>query len=92
VVVKDREVLKAALDLRTGEWRRILRSEHMSQARLVLPHLVELPIRIHNKPKPRWIVDARPNGLAVGMAVQNVASPTGFAKGCTVLRFHGTAV
>ena len=32
VVVKDREVLKAALDLRTGEWRRILRSEHMSRS------------------------------------------------------------
>ena len=52
----------------------------MSQARLVLPDLVELPIRIHNKPKPKWIVDARPNGLAVGMAVQNVASPTRLAR------------
>lgn len=48
------------------------------QARIVLQHLLDLPIRIHNEPKPKWMASARPEGLAVGL-IQSVASPTGIA-------------
>jgi site-specific DNA recombinase len=71
----DRDVLKAALELRSGQWREVLRSQHIAQARMVLQHLVDLPIRIHNQPKPKWIAGVRRNGLAVGL-IQNLASPT----------------
>jgi hypothetical protein len=44
---------------------------------MVLQHLIDLPIRIHNEPKPKWIAGVRRNGLAV-VLIQNVVSPTGF--------------
>lgn len=74
VVVTDCEVLKAALELRTADWRNILRGPHVQQARLVLQHLLDLQIRIHNQPKPKWVVAARPEGLMAGL-VRSVASP-----------------
>jgi DNA invertase Pin-like site-specific DNA recombinase len=42
----DRETLRAALELRGQEWRGVLRSKHISQARLVLQHLIELPFQV----------------------------------------------
>jgi hypothetical protein len=80
VVVADRDVLKAALELRTADWRNILRGPHVQQARLVLQHLLDLPIRIHNEPKPKWVAAARPEGLMAGL-VQSVASPRGHDEG-----------
>lgn len=73
VVRQDRETLKAALELRTADWRTILRGPHIAQARVVLQHLLELPIRVHNEPKPKWMAAARPEGLTVGL-IQSVAS------------------
>jgi hypothetical protein len=49
----EREVLRATLELRTADWREVLRGKHVQQARLVLQHLLELPIRIMNEPKPK---------------------------------------
>ena len=72
----DRETLKAALELRTADWREILRGPHVAQARLVLQHLLDLPIRVINQPMPKWMVAVKPGGLAVG--IQSVASPRGF--------------
>ena len=72
----DRETLKAALELRTADWRDILRGPHVAQARLVLQHLIELPINVINQPVPKWIAAVKPGGLTVG--IQSVASPTGF--------------
>ena len=77
VVMADRDVLKAALELGTADWRDILRGPHVQQARIVLQHLLDLPIGIHNQPKPKWIAAARPEGLMAGL-VQSVASPPGF--------------
>jgi hypothetical protein len=91
VVIPDREVLRAALQLRGNEWRDVLRSKHIAQARLVLQHLMDLPIKILNQPIPsyikrgdmrghenlKWGVNTRPGGMLVGL-VQNVASPTGY--------------
>lgn len=75
VEMPDRDVLRAALELRTADWRGILRGPHVEQARLVLQHLLDLPIRgLFNEPKPKWVAAARPEGLAVGL-VQSVASP-----------------
>jgi hypothetical protein len=86
----DREVLRAALRLREGQWRDVLRSKHIAQARLVLQHLIDLPIKILNQPVPqyikksdtrgtenigKWAAPTRPGGLLVGL-VQSVASPT----------------
>ena len=76
----DRDVLKAALELRTADWRAVLRGAHVSQARTVLQHLLELPIRIHNQPKPSWIANVKEAGLLVGMpGYSRLASPTGTA-------------
>jgi hypothetical protein len=75
----DREALKAALQLRKGEWRDLLRGPHVAQARLILQHLIDLPIRIPNAPKPKWMTKTRPGGLLVGL-VQSLASPTGAAR------------
>ena len=97
VVIPDRDVLKAALEPRTANWRDILRGPHIAQARVVLQHLIDLPIRIVTvdppdyikrdmtkrgiKP-PYWVAAARPEGLTVGL-IQSVASPTGHAtSGC----------
>ncbi len=92
VVVPDREVLRAALHLRGTQWRDVLRGQHIQQARLVLQHLIDLPIKVLNQPVPtfikpgdvrgterigKWAVNTRPGGMLVGL-VQNVASPTGF--------------
>ena len=76
----DRDVLKAALELRTADWRTILRGPHVQQARTVLQHIIDLPIHIFNEPKPKWVADGRPEGLTVGL-VQSVASPPGFEPG-----------
>jgi hypothetical protein len=70
----------------------VLRSQHIAQARVVLQHLLDLPIRIVPDPKldlvdtpgvlygdPRqgkWIAAAKPEGLTVGL-IQSVASPRG---------------
>ena len=71
----------AALLLRGTEWRDVLRGPHVEQARLVLQHLIDLPIRITNQAAPdyigKWAANTRPGGLLVGL-VQKVASPTGF--------------
>lgn len=90
VVIPDREMLRAALELRRRDWRKILRSPaHLQQARLILQHLIDLPIKIHNDPVPayikksvanhkrtgKWSTQTRPGGLLVGL-IQNVASPT----------------
>jgi site-specific DNA recombinase len=75
--VPDRDVLRAALEARRADWREVLRGPHIAPARTVLQHLIELPIRVHNEPKPKWLAAARPEGLAVGL-IQSVASPTGF--------------
>jgi hypothetical protein len=40
---------------RVGEWRDVLRSKHIGQARLVLQHLMDLPIKILNQPIPKYI-------------------------------------
>lgn len=91
-VTPDRDVLRAALRLRGTEWRDVLRGPHLDQARVVLQHLINLPIKILNQPIPKyikrgdtrgtenigkWAANTRPGGLLVGL-VQNVASPTGF--------------
>ena len=65
VVLPDRDVLKAALEFRKGEWRDLLRGPHVAQGRLILQHLIELPIRIPNEPKPKWMARTRPGGLLV---------------------------
>ena len=85
VMMPDRDVLKAALELRRGQWRDVLRGPHIQQARLVLQHLIDLPIKVHNEPAPKWMTRTRPGGLLVGLyqghntyLIQNVASPTGF--------------
>ena len=72
----DRETLKAALELRSADWRDILRGPHVAQARLVLQHLIDLPIKVINQPVPKWMAAVKPEGLTVG--IQSVASPTGF--------------
>ena len=84
-VIPDREALRAALRLRGSEWRDVLRGKHIPQARLVLQHLMNLPIRILNQPVPSyitkgdtrgvWRAETRAGGLLVGL-VQSVASPT----------------
>jgi hypothetical protein len=96
VLIPDRDVLRAALQLRGGEWRDVLRSKHIAQARLVLQHLMELPIKILNQPIPKyikkgdtrgtgkWAVNTRPGGMLVGL-VQNVASPRGNPELCSPL-------
>ena len=38
----DRDALRAALELRTADWRGILRGPHVAQARTVLQHLLDL--------------------------------------------------
>ena len=67
VVLPDRDALKAALELRSADWRKVLRGPHVAQARIVLQHLLDLPIRIHNAPEPKWMASARPEGLATGL-------------------------
>ena len=71
----DREALRDALEQRRRDWRAVLRGQHVAPARLVLQHLLELPLRIMNEPAPRWVTQARPGGLLAG--IQNLASPRG---------------
>lgn len=81
-MIPDREALRAALRLRGTEWRDVLRGKHLPQARLVLQHLMNLPLRILNQPVPgyitkgdtrgtenigKWGVETRPGGLLVGL-------------------------
>jgi hypothetical protein len=68
--------LRNALERHAGQCRDILRSKHVEQGRMVLQHLIDLPIQVHNEPMPKWLAAARPEGLAVGL-IQSVASPTG---------------
>jgi hypothetical protein len=84
----DREVLRAALKLREGQWKQVLRGPHIAQARLVLQHLIDLPIHVMNTPRPSyikagtqgteriptWGAHTRPGGLLTGL-VQKLASP-----------------
>ena len=55
VVTPDRDTLHAALLLRGGQWRDVLRGPHIDQARLVLQHLIDVPIRIMNQPWPKHV-------------------------------------
>src|SRR5882724_3516168 len=73
----DKQALRAALELRRGDWRGLLRGPHVAQARQVLQACVELPMRVFNDPKPRWMTYTRGTGLLAGL-VQTMASPTGF--------------
>ena len=77
----DRARLRAALALRGREWRATLRDRRYVQpARVVLQHLVQLPIeidRVSFGPPPRWATQTRPGGLLVGL-IQTGMSPTGF--------------
>jgi site-specific DNA recombinase len=99
VLMPDRDVLKAALELRSADWRTILRGPHIAQARMVLQHLIDLPIRVFDKPTPaykdtpgvlwgdprkgKWVAAAKPEGLTVGL-VQLGTSPTGFEAICSM--------
>lgn len=85
----------AALELRRSQWRDLLRGPHVQQARLILQHLIDLPIRIPNQPAPKfirrgkqhdgkWLAKTRPGGLLVGL-VQSLAFPTGVGLGWTGL-------
>lgn len=76
VVMRDRDVLRTALELRKGEWRNLLRGPHVQQGRLILQHLLDLPIRVMNEPTPKWVAQTRPGGMLVGL-VQSLASPRG---------------
>ena len=60
VVAPDRDVLTAALRLRGGQWRDVLREPHIAQARLVLQHLIELPLKI------RWDENHPPSYIKKG--------------------------
>ena len=75
----DRQALERALMQRQQEWRDILRSQHVQQARVVLQHLVDLPVQITNEPAPRWIAQGKPHGLTVGISEKysRMASPPG---------------
>ena len=87
VFTPEREELRAALQLRGTEWREVLRSKHVEQARVVLQHLIDLPIRIINEPLPSyikrgdqrglWKAQTRPDGMLTGI-VPKGTSPTGF--------------
>jgi hypothetical protein len=84
----DREVLRAALQLREGQWREVLRSRHILQARFVLQHLINLPIKILNQAGPsyikkgdtrgteniKWTAQTRPGGMLFGL-VQKMWRP-----------------
>jgi hypothetical protein len=63
VLIPDRDALRDALERRAGQWRDILRSKHVEQGRMVLQHLIDLPIQVHNEPMPKWLAAARPEGL-----------------------------
>lgn len=85
MVTPDRDVLTAALRLREGQRREVLRGPHIQQARQVLQHLVQLPIKIQwdeNQPPDyikagdtrgtengKWMATTRPGGLLVGSIV-----------------------
>jgi hypothetical protein len=80
----DREVLRAALKLREGQWKQVLRGPHIAQARLVLQHLIDLPIHVMNVPRPsylkagtqgteripRWEARTRPGALLTGLVCE----------------------
>ena len=78
----DREVLRAALKLREGQWKQVLRGPHIAQARLVLQHLIDLPIHVMlPRPSyikvgtqgteriPRWEARTRPGALLTGLVL-----------------------
>src|SRR5579862_7136218 len=90
--------LPIALDISTflrdelvDDWRGILRGPHVSQAGMVLQHLLVLPIKIvptvnveyrdvpgvlYGGPRQaKWVAAAKGSGLTVGL-VQKLASPT----------------
>ena len=69
VVLPERDVLRAALELRAGDWRGVLRGSHIQQARMILQHVIDLPVRIMNTPKPKWLAMVRPAGLLVGLVL-----------------------
>jgi hypothetical protein len=92
IVLPDRDQLRAALEQRVGDWRTILRGPHVTQARMVLQHLLVLPINIVPNPnveyrdtpgvlygdprQAKWVAAAKGSGLTVGL-IQKLASPTG---------------
>ena len=91
VVTPDRDELRAALEQRIDHWREVLRGPHIAQARTVLQHVVELPLKILNEPIPtyikesmkrrnqgKWTTNVRMEGFLVGLMIHNVASPAGF--------------
>jgi hypothetical protein len=85
----DREVLCAALRLREGEWRDVLRGPHIAQARVVLQHLMNLPIKVLNQPVPsyitrgdtrgtegiKWGAETRPGDVGRAGTCGNVPNP-----------------
>jgi hypothetical protein len=75
----NREALRAALEQRVTEWRKILRS-HTRQARMVLQQVMLGPITLHDEAgRPSWLGQPRPAGLLAGIANgTSVASLTGF--------------
>jgi len=83
----DRATLRAALELRKGDWRGLLRGPHIAQARLILQHCIELPIRILNEPKPRWLATAKETGLLVGLT--HVWRDGAYVPAGSVCRFLG---
>jgi hypothetical protein len=79
IVIPEREELRQVLERRAGDWRTILRSKHVEQTRLVLQHLIDLPIKVPNEPMPRWLATMKPEGLTVGL-IQSGTSPTGVVR------------
>jgi len=73
VIIPERDALRAALELRRGDWRKLLRGEHVQQGRMIVQHLMSLPIRIFNDPVPRWMTTTRPAGMLVGL-IEGLAS------------------
>ena len=81
VMMQDRETLKAALELRSADWRGVLRGPHILQARQVLKHVMDLPIKILNEPVPAVTVPVggfRLSGLGGDMTMLEVTALQSF--------------
>ncbi len=81
VAIPDRDTLHAALLRRVADWRDVLRGPRVQPARVVLQHLMDLPLLVCNRPVPdyilkrleqapvgpHWIAAAKPERLTVGL-------------------------
>jgi hypothetical protein len=81
VAIPDRDTLHAALLRRVADWRDVLRGPHVQPARVVLQHLMDLPLLVCDRPVPdyilkrleqapngpHWIAAAKPEGLTIGL-------------------------